>query len=97
VAALRGFSGRVGAGGGDDRPYPGAVGELTRKLRAYRRIFRRAGPTVPPDLARVLRHRPPTLLGVAAYELSLVASGTVDARLKTLAALQASAQVGCPF
>ena len=38
-----------------------------------------------------------TLLGVAAYELSLMASGTVDARLKTLAALQASSQIGCPF
>jgi hypothetical protein len=79
------------------RPYAGEVGELTRKLRAYRRIFRRAAPTGPPDLAAVLRRRPPTLLGVAVYELSLIASGRVDARLKTLAALQASSQIGCPF
>jgi len=77
--------------------YAGAVGEFTRKLRAYRRVFRRAGAAGAPDLAAVLRRRPPVLLGVAAYELSVVASGHVDTRLKTLAALKASSRIGCPF
>lgn len=73
------------------------MSELTRKVRAYRRIFRRTPMNGTPDLAAVLRRRPPTLLGVAAYELSLFASNTVDARIKTLAGLKASAQIGCPF
>jgi hypothetical protein len=73
------------------------VGELARKLGAYRRTFRRAGVTGAPDLAALLRRRPPVLVGVAAYELSLLASGRVDARLKTMAALKASSEVGCPF
>ena len=77
--------------------YADRVGEFTRKLRAYRRVFRRAGAAGAPDLTAVLRRRPPTLFGVAAYELSVIASGRVDTRLKTLAALKASSRIGCPF
>ena len=73
------------------------MGELGRKLRAYGRVARRTRLATTPDLVRRLRRRPSILGGVAAYELGLIVSGAVDARLKTLAALKASAQIGCPF
>jgi hypothetical protein len=65
------------------------------RLRAYGRVLRRGRRS--PDTLRLLRRRPTLLLGVAGYELALMATGRVDARLKALAQVKTSALVGCPF
>jgi alkylhydroperoxidase family enzyme len=65
------------------------------KLRAYARVMRQA--KRPLDLLRLLRRRPALLLAVNAYEMALMASNRVDARLKALAQIKTSALIGCPF
>ena len=65
------------------------------KLVAYARVMRSA--KRPLEVLRLLRRRPALLLGVNAYELALLASSRVDARLKALAQIKTSALVGCPF
>ena len=37
------------------------------------------------------------MLGVNGFEMAQMASGKVDARLKSLAQIKTSALVGCPF
>jgi len=65
----------------------GAFGRVVTRTR-YRRV---------PDLLRLLVKRPAILVAMGTYETALLASGRVDARLKGLASLKASALVGCPF
>jgi hypothetical protein len=67
---------------------------LVEKLRVYFRLFRRARPV---ELTRLLRRRPPILLGVGAFETALFAAGRVEGRLKALGSIKTSALVGCPF
>ena len=64
------------------------------KLRVYSGLFRRARPV---ELSRLLRRRPPILLGVGAFETVLLAAGRVDGRLKALGSIKTSALIGCPF
>jgi alkylhydroperoxidase family enzyme len=49
------------------------------------------------DLLRALARRPQLLLGTGVYELAIVLSARVDARLKILAELKAAAMVSCEF
>jgi len=65
------------------------------KLRAYASVMRRA--KRPLDLLRLLRRRPALLLAVNGYEMALMASNRVEARLKALAQIKTSALIGCPF
>ena len=67
------------------------------KMRAYGTTFRNRRRDQPMDLFRLLRRRPPVMLGVNAMELAQMAGGRVDARLKALAQVKTSALVGCPF
>jgi hypothetical protein len=50
-----------------------------------------------PALARLVAKQPPLLGAVSLFELALLATNRVDARLKYLAVLKASSLVGCPF
>jgi alkylhydroperoxidase family enzyme len=68
---------------------------LFAKLRAYAGVMRRT--QRPLDLLRLLRRRPALLLAVNGYEIALMASNRVDARLKALAQIKTSALIGCPF
>jgi hypothetical protein len=70
---------------------------LLAKTRAYIRVLRRPSYRRPPELVRLLARRPQIGLGVSAYETALLASGRVDARLKSLAAIKTGSLVGCPF
>ena len=45
----------------------------------------------------LLRKRPGILFGAGMFEFGQLASGRVDARLKTLASVKSSALIGCPF
>jgi len=65
------------------------------KLKTYAGVMRQA--KRPMDHLRLLRRRPALLLGVNAFELGLLASNRVDARLKALEQIKTSALVGCPF
>jgi len=65
------------------------------KLRAYAGVMRRA--KRPIEVLRLLRRRPALLLAVNAYEMALMASNRVEARLKALAQIKTSALIGCPF
>jgi len=67
------------------------------KLRAYGKAFAGARYDEVPDLFRLLLTRPAILMGVGAYEATLLVSGKADARLKTLASIKASSLIGCPF
>ena len=69
---------------------------LLSKLLAYARILPR-GRHHRTDLVRYLARRPALLVANATYETAVFISDSVDARLKTLAALKTSALVGCPF
>ena len=68
---------------------------LLEKLRAYGKVLRSA--KRPMETLRLLRRRPALLLAVNTYEMALLASSRVDARLKALAQIKTSALVGCPF
>ncbi|WP_051579603.1 hypothetical protein [Pseudonocardia acaciae] len=70
---------------------------LFANLRAYKRVLSATRLNRVPDLVRLLARRPSIAFGVGAYELGLVATGRVDARLKALAEVRTSALVGCPF
>jgi len=65
------------------------------KLRAYAGVMRRA--KRPIEVLRLLRRRPALLLAVNAYEMALMASNRVEARIKALAQIKTSALIGCPF
>jgi len=67
------------------------------QLRIYGRLFRRVWRRASPDLVRLLLRRPAIMVAVGTYELGLMASSRVDARLKTLASLKTSSLIGCPF
>lgn len=67
---------------------------LIAKLRMYAGIMRQA--KRPLESLRLMRQRPPLMFGAYAYELGLMVSSRVDARLKTLAQIKTSALVGCP-
>jgi alkylhydroperoxidase family enzyme len=64
------------------------------RFRSYVRVMRTA--KRPLETVRLLRGRWAIFGGVTAYELALFASNRVEARLKTLAQVKASALVGCP-
>ena len=49
------------------------------------------------DLYRWLIRRPAIMGAVQGYEMGLLMSNRVDARLKVLAELKTSSRVGCPF
>ena len=68
---------------------------IAAKVKAYIGVLRKA--KRPLELLRLLRRRPALLLGVNAFEMALLASGRVDARLKALAQIKTSALIGCPF
>lgn len=70
---------------------------LVDKLRAYARVMRRPSYRRPPELVRLLSRRPQIACGVSAFETALLASGRMDGRLRTLAAIKAGSLVGCPF
>ncbi len=65
------------------------------KLKVLAGVLRRA--KRPPDTLRLLRQRKPLLLGVNLFELAMLVSGRVDARVKALAQIKTSALIGCPF
>ena len=65
------------------------------KLRAYAGVMRRS--KRPIEVLRLLRRRPALLLAVNAYEMALMASNRVEARIKALAQIKTSALIGCPF
>jgi alkylhydroperoxidase family enzyme len=65
------------------------------KLKTYAAVMRKA--KRPMEQMRLLRKRPALLIGVNAYELALLASNRLDARLKALAQIKTSALIGCPF
>ena len=77
------------------RGYARYTMSLLGKVRAYARVVGRA--RRPLELLRLLRRRPPILLGVGLFETALLAAGRVDSRLKALGSLKTSARVGCPF
>ena len=68
---------------------------LLEKLRAYAKVLRSA--KRPMETLRLLRRRPALLFAVNTYEMALLTSGRVDARLKARAQIKTSALVGCPF
>ena len=68
---------------------------LLDKLRAYTKVLRSA--KRPIETMRLLRRRPALLMAVNGYEVALLASSRVDARLKALAQIKTSALIGCPF
>jgi hypothetical protein len=74
-----------------------ARGPFGRKLRAVGNVMARGrgGPT--PEVFRLLGQRPALQMAVTGYELGLLASSRLDARVKSLASLKAAALVGCPF
>jgi hypothetical protein len=69
----------------------GIIGRFQIILRVMKRAKR------PIEAFALLRRRPPILFGVNMFEMSLLASGRVDGRLKALASIKTSALVGCPF
>ena len=68
---------------------------LLEKLRAYGKVLRSA--KRPIETMRLLRRRPALMMAVNGYEMALLASSRVDARLKALAQIKTSALIGCPF
>jgi len=65
------------------------------RLRAFMRVMRRK--KRPLEALRLLRKRPALLVGVNTFEMALMTSGRVPARVKALAVIKTSALVGCPF
>ena len=68
---------------------------LVAKLRVLRRVLARGRST--PETARLLARRKAILLGVASYELGLLAPDRVEGRIKSLAQIKVGALVGCPY
>jgi hypothetical protein len=68
---------------------------LFAKLKAYAGVLRQA--KRPLDALPLLRQRKALLLGVNGFELAMMASNRVEARLKALAQIKTSALIGCPF
>jgi hypothetical protein len=50
-----------------------------------------------PETQRLLGKREAIFLGVAGYEMALLASGRAGGRIKSLAQIKVGALVGCPF
>jgi hypothetical protein len=73
----------------------GTLVRLLEKLRAYGKVLRSA--KRPIETMRLLRRRPALMMAVNGYEMALLASSRVDARLKALAQIKTSALIGCPF
>lgn len=69
----------------------GFLGRFAAFLRVMRRKKR------PMEGLRLLRRRPALLLGVNAFETALMASGSVEGRIKALARVKTSSLIGCPF
>ena len=67
------------------------------KLRTYARVMQGRDRSRPIETMRLLRKRLGLMTGVNVFELAQMASGSVDARLKSLAQIKTSALVGCPF
>ncbi len=67
------------------------------KLRSYAGVMSGRDRGRPLETLRLLRKRVALMMGVNAFELAQLASGRVDARLKSLAQIKTSALVGCPF
>ena len=65
------------------------------KIVMLRRVMARGRAT--PETQRLLGRRRPILLGVAGYELALLAADRVEGRTKSLAQIKVGALVGCPF
>jgi alkylhydroperoxidase family enzyme len=65
------------------------------RLKVYATVVHRA--KRPMEQLRLLRRRPALLAAVNFFELALLASGRVDARVKALAQIKTSALIGCPF
>ena len=70
---------------------------LFSKLRAYAGVMRGRDRSRPLEPLSLLRKRPALMLGVNGFEMAQMASGKLDARLKSLAQIKTSALVGCPF
>ncbi len=85
-------SDQASAPGSADRG-PGFLG----RLRAFLKVAARGQRAESSDPLRLLRRRPALLLAVSGYELALLTSNRLDARLKYLASVKASGLVGCPF
>jgi hypothetical protein len=68
---------------------------LLAKLAVLRRVLARGRAT--PETQRLLGKRKALLMGVAGYELALLASDRVEGRIKSLAQIKVGALVGCPF
>jgi len=62
---------------------------------AYRYSKRKLGKIAEP--IAVAAHHPAILCGTGAFEVALERSHRLDPKLKTLAAIEAAAMVGCPF
>ena len=73
----------------------GTLVRLLEKLRAYGKVLRSA--KRPIETMRLLRRRPALMMAVNGYEMALLTSSRVDARLKALAQIKTSALIGCPF
>jgi AhpD family alkylhydroperoxidase len=69
---------------------------MIAQLGAYGRVFGAARRNRL-DLLRWLGRRPQLLMAVAGYEVALLTSARVDARLKALAELKAAALINCEF
>jgi len=68
---------------------------LLAKLGVLRRVLARGRAT--PETQRLLGKRKAIFLGVASYEMALLASDRVEGRIKSLAQIKVGALVGCPF
>jgi hypothetical protein len=66
-----------------------------QRLGTVMRVMKRAKRQ--PQSYALLRRRPAILIAQSVFEMSLLASGLVDSRLKALARVKTSALVGCPF
>lgn len=67
------------------------------KLRTYAGVMGARDKSRPIEPMALLRKRLGLMAGVNGMELAQMASGRVDARLKSLAQIKTSALVGCPF
>ena len=70
---------------------------LIARLKGLGKVLARAPRREVPAFARLLAKQPPLLGAMSLFELALLATNRVDARLKYLAVLKASSLVGCPF
>ncbi|MGH9055424.1 MAG: hypothetical protein ACRDYY_06100 [Acidimicrobiales bacterium] len=70
---------------------------MISNLRAVTKVMRATRFDHQPEHLRLIARRPGIAFGVGAFETGLMASGRVDARLKSLAELKTSSLIGCPF